>query len=51
MCSGAMLIDSLQREEVSLNGFPFASVAPGGATSSAVRSVALLVGTPVGSCL
>ena len=43
-----MLIDSLQRKEVSHNGFPFASVVPGGATSSAVRSVALWVGAPVG---
>ena len=48
MYSGAMLIDSLQRKEVSHNGFPFASVAPGGATSSAVRSVALWFGAPVG---
>ena len=43
-----MLIDSLQRKEVSHNGFLFASVAPGGAASSAVRSVALWVGAPVG---
>ena len=48
MYSGAMLIDSLQRKEVSHNGFLIASVAPGGATSSVVRSVALWVRAPVG---